>query len=461
MAVFLDDVKVGYCRQIRTVSETKVTNDIEQTLTLGPGALKITATERVITIETPQGEPVSFRYILNMGAGSNQVATGKIEDGTIHFEEDTGSGPRPRDVPYPQDALMPEGVRLLTAEKGLEEGTQYSYSEFEPTDLAGIGQDVTVGKPEDVALIGRTEKLIVLTTTMHIGRTPVPGLAYVDRQYNGLKAQTSLMGMKLTLVACDEAYARSANGQFDPFKALMPVSPVAIENPRRVRAASYTVAAVDANRPLVVPSLDGQNVVAKGDGTLKIDVRLAAPSSAAVRPYSGADAEALAALKPSAYVESDTPEILAQAGQIVGTQEDALAAAQAIEEWTGRHITGKVLGVGYASAVTTLHSGQGDCTEHAVLTAALCRAAGIPCRLVLGIAYTEKFNDLENRFIGHAWNQAFIGGQWVTLDAALGADAARIALLAGADDPASFIGLLESLGNIRIVDVKVGSGAAQ
>ncbi|MCD6023509.1 MAG: Transglutaminase-like superfamily protein [Fibrobacteria bacterium] len=70
---------------------------------------------------------------------------------------------------------------------------------------------------------------------------------------------------------------------------------------------------------------------------------------------------------------------------------------------------------------------KGDCSEAAVLTAALLRAAGIPSRVTLGFATLDR-----GVFIGHAWAEAWIGGAWVGVDPALrqfpaGAD--RVALL--------------------------------
>jgi len=60
---------------------------------------------------------------------------------------------------------------------------------------------------------------------------------------------------------------------------------------------------------------------------------------------------------------------------------------------------------------------EGDCTEFAVLTATLARAAGIPARVALGVALVAE----AQRFgaYGHAWAELQIGGKWVVADAAL------------------------------------------
>ena len=84
-----------------------------------------------------------------------------------------------------------------------------------------------------------------------------------------------------------------------------------------------------------------------------------------------------------------------------------------------KYINNKSLSVGYASAAEVVESRQGDCSEFAVLTAALCRAVGIPAQVAVGVAYVQDFMGLEG-FGGHAWAQAYVGtdeqgqnGEWL------------------------------------------------
>jgi hypothetical protein len=72
------------------------------------------------------------------------------------------------------------------------------------------------------------------------------------------------------------------------------------------------------------------------------------------------------------------------------------------------------MGVGFASALESFDTREGDCTEHAVLLAALCRAAGIPARVVMGLEYVMGV------WGGHAWNEVWIAGTWYPLDATNG-----------------------------------------
>jgi hypothetical protein len=67
------------------------------------------------------------------------------------------------------------------------------------------------------------------------------------------------------------------------------------------------------------------------------------------------------------------------------------------------------------SAAEAFDRGIGDCTEAANLLCAALRAAGIPARVVVGLAYRPAVNAWE----GHAWCMAYDGTQarWMHLDA--------------------------------------------
>jgi len=57
-------------------------------------------------------------------------------------------------------------------------------------------------------------------------------------------------------------------------------------------------------------------------------------------------------------------------------------------------------------------------------------------------------------FVPYTWNQIFVGGHWVCLDAFLGADAARIAMAVGPGEAVTMIGMVQSLKTLKVVSVK-------
>ena len=101
-------------------------------------------------------------------------------------------------------------------------------------------------------------------------------------------------------------------------------------------------------------------------------------------------------------------------------------------------------------ALTTLDKRMGDCNEHAVLMAALARAAGYPAQVEAGLVYQD------GRFFYHAWNRIYIG-RWITVDALFGqipADVSHIRFARGsAHEQLDILPLLGKL-QIRVLAVE-------
>jgi hypothetical protein len=81
-----------------------------------------------------------------------------------------------------------------------------------------------------------------------------------------------------------------------------------------------------------------------------------------------------------------------------------------LEGLVDRTIRAKSLQHGFAGVSEVLDSRAGDCTEHALLLAALLRKRGVPARIAYGFLLTE------GGFIGHAWTEARAPSGWFWLD---------------------------------------------
>jgi hypothetical protein len=109
----------------------------------------------------------------------------------------------------------------------------------------------------------------------------------------------------------------------------------------------------------------------------------------------------------------------------------------------------------FLDARAAVDARRGDCTEYALLLAALARAEGIPARVVAGIAYGSRFVGRPHVFGPHMWVQAWDGRRWRSFDAGLaGFDAGHIALTLGDGSPESFDGTMQAIARLRIVDAE-------
>lgn len=106
----------------------------------------------------------------------------------------------------------------------------------------------------------------------------------------------------------------------------------------------------------------------------------------------------------------------------------------------------------FSSALETYKAGFGDCGEHAVLLAALLRAAGIPARVVFGVI----FMPLQSGYFYHAWVNAYNGNEWIFADPAFGvfpANFDRVPLLID-DSGEKMLSLAKVIGRLKIEYVK-------
>ncbi len=106
-----------------------------------------------------------------------------------------------------------------------------------------------------------------------------------------------------------------------------------------------------------------------------------------------------------------TPALSDTARKIVGEEKNAYLKARALYRWL--HENGKyVYPPKERGAVPMLETLQGDCGQFSYLFIALCRAVGVPARLVAG------FRLNENDKLGyHAWAECFLPNYgWVPAD---------------------------------------------
>lgn len=468
-AVFMQGKKAGHAIQTRSVAGDKVTTTEESSITINRMGVAVTVKTKETSIETIDGEPLGFESVQEL-SGMAMKMSGTIDKQGMVELTITSVGPeQKRTLEWPSGALMAEGLRLLVLRKGLKEGLKYNVRVFSPSMLQALESEIQIGRKQNVDLLGR---VVALTEVVNIIKMPGAGeirsTSYVDNELRVQKIIIPVMGIDVEMIACAKEFALSENEPFEVVNMMFLESPVPLGDIGSASSISYYLSPVeDANKPaatgtsLKIPSTDSQSVRPGGDGRVVVTVRpVVAPKGARLR-YKGTDQKILDAMRPARFVQSDHEEIIKLARKAVGDTQDAGQAARRIEAFVADYIEVRSLSVGYASAAEVAASRQGDCSEFAVLTAAMCRAVGIPAQVVMGIAYIEDFAGLKNRFGGHAWVQAYVGDKWIGLDAAFksggkkGFGPGHIALAIGNGDPGDFFELAAILGRFKIDKVIV------
>ncbi len=290
----------------------------------------------------------------------------------------------------------------------------------------------------DAATLTEVEQTILL------GGSPAQSKLWVDDEQTVHKLTMPVIGVDLVLLACDRDCATAPNQGTDIFDRTLMVSPRALARAELDRGMRYVLAANDGGAALKMPETGEQRVTVEGDTVI---VEISPAPRAGARDRAGSDG--LRAERLAAEQRARSRGTRAQGARPVRQRPGA--QMKQLETFVRGYIRNKSLGVGYASALEVVHKPEGDCTEHAVLLAALGRSLGIATRVVDGLAYAPDFAGKDRVFVPHAWVQAWVGGHWQSFDAALpGFDAGHIALSVGDGDPWRFYAGLDMLGRVAL-----------
>jgi hypothetical protein len=456
-AVFMEGKKVGYSIESRVVVGDKVTTSVDFKLTISRMGVSISAETRASTVETTDGKPLGFELEQLFG----MIATKK--NGSIN---DKGKltvidGRRKKEYDWPSGAVMSEGMRLLRLKNGLTEGTTYSAKFFDPSMVQVFDVKVKIGSKQNIDLLGRVVPLTEVQSSVSSAKTgSIESTEYIDDDFRLQKSITPLLGMVVEHVACTKEFALSQNDVLDMIDKMFMTSPEPLTNLDEIESITYYLTPRNNDANLVLPTDVNQHVRYLGNGGMIVKVQPVAPRSGVTFPYEGSEAVIIEATKPTRYLQSEHKTVVDLARRAIGDTKDVAEAARRIEGFVSEYVENRNFSVGYASAAEVATSRQGDCTEFAVLTAAMCRAVGIPARVVVGVAYVEEFAGRQG-FGGHAWAQAYVGDQWIGLDAAFrgsdrdGYDAGHIALATGNGNPEDFFNLATTLGQFKVEKVYI------
>lgn len=411
-----------------------------------------TASERQLLLREPEGGAVRMleRSIARENADgatvflSEEVRTGtrttrseaRIDAGIATIVRRAGRESRSERI------VLPAGVRFDLGE-GLLAGWRAAPRRiaFDNFDLGTMAVERVVLEPGP-ALVGDPDGTAALLRKRYDGEAlrSVTRLL-VDAEGRVAVAAQPMFGTAFVTRRTSEAEATRSHAAFDMLRTAMVKSPFRISNTAlegRIRfrfgyrpGFAFALPETGEQRP----TIDGEEV--------RIDI------CRDCGPGLPDDAAALAeALRPTAWLQSDHPRLRGIAAPVArmdvsDTRKMELLLARA------EPYLAKVEFTGHYSALETLQRRSGDCTEAAVLLAALGRAAGIPTRVANGLVYSrERYHGIGNVFMPHSWTLAYVDGAWRSFDLALGAfDASHIALTIGDGDPRSIAaaGALSSL----------------
>ncbi len=184
------------------------------------------------------------------------------------------------------------------------------------------------------------------------------------------------------------------------------------------------------NTPFALPQTGEQRSRIDGDEMI-VDI-----CAECGQPQRLSDEERIDALQPTLWLQHDHPRLQKIAAVVKNkNMTDAQKMSRlAIEARKSLPI---VDFAGHYSAADALARKRGDCSEDAVVLAALGRAVGIPTRVVSGLVYARaRYHGIAHSFLPHTWTIAWIDGRWQSFDMSLGQfDSTHIVFSLGNGDP--------------------------
>lgn len=441
MSVTLDGRKIGKMLVERHRQDDGVVTTQTIDLRINRGKTPLVVHSELAATETAMGEPDAFTASSRSSGQETRTEGHRRDDGRFQVSTTIGGRSSVGLLTWPKGASLAEGQRLTIVAHGFAPGTRYRVRNFDATKQQVANLDVEVVGDEVVELPGGNE-------TLHHLRQGLAGSdsarridLWVDDNGNPRKTLSPMLGLRMETVACDEACANAPDQDLDVLRSSMVQAPRAMGS-LRVLPLRYTISIEgDAHSPLT--TTDEQQVTRVRQGVYDVTIGDAQPHGEA-RPT----AEDLA---PNPWVQSNAPEIHALAEKVTGDASNDLQRMRRLRSFLSDYVDQTGLDVGYASALETLDTRRGDCTEHAVLLAALGRSLHIPTRIVTGLVYSDRFAGASRVFVPHTWVQSWIDDRWVSFDSAQRRfDATHIALGVGSGDPWRFFSAMASLGNIRI-----------
>jgi len=375
-------------------------------------------------------------FTFTFGSGNHEInIAATINDGLLKGDLQTAGESIPLEIPVGKDLVFSGnmGTAALNV-PGLKPGDELYVDTFDPMTMSVSKAKLSCVGEEEIEYAGKRLTAKVMLTQMG----PVSSKAWVSYDNEVLRAETPF-GFTLRKLTHSEALEALSPREVGP--GLLGMVAIHPTGKRPARGAEFMrVRLANVAEAQDIPEDDTQ----QRDGAGGLIIRAPAKPIAPEGPSLPND-EREEALKATVFVQARHPTVRAMADQIVGDEPDVWRRARHIYRWVYENIE-KTPVMSLPSALDVLRTREGDCNEHTVLFAALARAAHVPTRIAIGIAWSDRLN----AFYYHAWPEVYVG-RWVWMDPTLGqrvADATHIKLVTG--DIEKWTQLLPYIGQLEI-----------
>jgi len=373
------------------------------------------------TIEAEDGKVIGTFMRQYLGRGKMLEVTGAVVGNELRLTQDRTVALKP--APWDEKVAGLYKQQRMFAEKKVKPGDEFVYRSFEPSINVVISTTVKVKDFEDVEIFSGFENrklLRVESWPEKIQNVQLPPLvSWLDDKYETIRSQVEIPGLGKILLYRAPKEVATAPGAVATLTDIGIKQYVKLKQritrPYDATHAVYRIKVKGDDDPASTFSKDSRQAVLKTEGdTIELDVSgtpLVEPGADGVKP----GGEYLAS---SYFINSDDAQVRKIARLAVGSERDPWRKTMQIVQWVNRNMKSRSHEA-MATADHVARTLQGDCSEYAMLTAAMCRAENVPARTAIGLIYADS-PEVGPVFSFHMWAEVFVSGKWYPVDATLG-----------------------------------------
>ncbi|MBN9517364.1 transglutaminase domain-containing protein [bacterium] len=381
------------------------------------------------TVETPEGEVLVTTARQGLGKDQMLVITGVADGRTLKVKGEGAAAGATESIPWPAGVVGVAGEMKIFANKKLAPGATFDYLTFFAQGNRVLKVTVTYEGTEEAVLWQGTpaRRLSRFTSRMEpLGALKLPAATTWADPDSGEPFRVEFdfpgLGGRVTFLRTTEGAAKAPIMRpLQLFNAQAIRLDRAIPGVHEKTTVAYKVTATRDDEPATLFPADGRQEVKNLDAKAKtFELHV----SAARGPAKDAAAQLKEKtpgpefLGSSFFINWDNDLVKGHAARAVAGLPATAGAwdkARAVEKWVNQNMKSAEFSQSMATADNVAKNLSGDCTEYAMLAAAMCRAQGVPSRTVLGLVYTD---DPSGRpFLAyHMWLEVYAEGQWLPLD---------------------------------------------
>ncbi len=412
--------------------------------------------------ETESGNLLRFAFELKNPPIQNTTTEGVVNGDQIELTTTLAGRTDKRRVAWEADAKSPAYPDRWLRDNPLKPGESKSFKIYLP-EFAKVSQAHFA--PDDMQPVELLDGKEVSLLRVKVSFSAIPEnnfRQYVDAAWQTKLTETDMLGLVARAydVPRDVALQAIAGAELDlAVNTLVRIAPPILDAHRKKKIVYRVSMKEESPEPFFIAGGTQQikRLVEKDSKEHAIELTV---TTKPIPPVNSRPVKADGKfLTPTRFLQTRDPAVVDHAERAAGSETDPSRIATRMEKYVRDKLTKKNFSTAMASAAEVAQHMEGDCTEHAVLLAAMLRAKKVPSRIAAGLVYVDSLNS----FGGHMWTEAFLAGEWIPLDATLGKGGIGPAHLKMADSAldedaplpvSTFLPAYQALGKLKIEVLK-------